>query len=191
MDYEEDTGGQPDSHSPLYTEQDGKTAKGYFQPWDYKYDEITDTLTCPEGKPLRHTTTDKDGKRIYRSTPSECRGCPKREKCGARGNGQEMIQRHIWAEHLELAEELRKTRYGRILYALRKESIERVFADAKEKHGMRYTNHRGLARVRQWVTLKFACMNLKKLANWRWESPDFSTVFSCFFHFHHKNAVPV
>lgn len=48
---------------------------------------------------------------------------------------EQMIQRHIWAERLELAEELRKTRYGRILYALRKKSIERVFADAKEKHG--------------------------------------------------------
>ena len=154
-----------------------KTAKGHFQPRDYKYDEITDTLTCPAGKTLRHTTTDKDGRRIYRSTPSECRGCPKREKCGARDNGQKMIQRHIWAEHLNLAEELRKTSYGKFLYALRKESIERVFADAKEKHGMRYTNHRGLARVTQWVTLKFACMNLKKLANWWWEAPGFSNFF--------------
>ncbi len=100
-----------------------------------------------------------------------------------------MIQRHIWAEHLNLAEELRKTSYGKFLYALRKESIERVFADAKEKHGMRYTNHRGLARVTQWVTLKFACMNLKKLANWWWEAPGFSNVFAFFFHPCYKNAV--
>ena len=27
------------------------------------------------------------------------------------------------------------------LYRLRKEKIERVFADAKEKHGMRYTQY--------------------------------------------------
>lgn len=178
-----------DSRIPVLPYTRSKTAKGHFQPWDYKYDEITDTLTCPEGKILRHTTTDRAGKRIYRSTPSECRGCPKREKCGARGNGQKMIQRHIWAEHLELAEELRKTRYGKRLYALRKESIERVFADAKEKHGMRYTTHRGLARVTQWVTLKFACMNLKKLANWWGDSPDFSDVFAFFFHFQYRNMV--
>ena len=53
------------------------------------------------------------------------------------------------------------------MYAKRKETIERVFADAKEKHGMRYTFYRGLAQVSKWVRLKFAAMNLKKLANWR------------------------
>ena len=31
------------------------------------------------------------------------------------------------------------------LYKRRKETIERVFADAKEKHAMRYTQYRGLA----------------------------------------------
>ena len=30
------------------------------------------------------------------------------------------------------------------------------FADAKEKHGMRYTQHRCLARVTAWVRLKYA-----------------------------------
>ena len=46
-------------------------------------------------------------------------------------------------------------------YAQRKETMERVFADAKEKHAMRYTHHRGLAAVTRWVRLKFAAMNLK------------------------------
>ena len=49
------------------------------------------------------------------------------------------------------------------LYAKRRETIERVFADAKEKHGVRYTLYRGLAQVSKWVRLKFAAMNLKKL----------------------------
>ena len=48
------------------------------------------------------------------------------------------------------------------MYKLRKETIERVFADAKEKHAMRYTTLRGLTQVRNWVKLKFAAMNLKK-----------------------------
>ena len=49
-----------------------------------------------------------------------------------------------------------------------KETIERVFADAKEKHAMRYTQYRGLAQVTNWVKLKFVAMNLKKLATWKW-----------------------
>ena len=58
-------------------------------------------------------------------------------------------------------EGIRKTDLGKRIYAQRKETIERVFADAKEKHAMRYTHHRGLAAVTRWVRLKFAAMNLK------------------------------
>ena len=32
---------------------------------------------------------------------------------------------------------------------------------------MRYTFYRGLAQVSNWVRLKFAAMNLKKLATWK------------------------
>lgn len=38
-----------------------------------------------------------------------------------------------------------------------------MFADAKEKHSMRFTYLRGLARVTNWVRLKFAAMNLKSM----------------------------
>ena len=88
----------------------------------------------------------------------------------------------------------------RELYRLRKEKIERVFADAKEKHGMRYTQYRGLSQVTNWVKLKFAAMNLKKLAAWKWNAhhpapdgggrtrlrentPDISLVFPFAFFF--------
>ena len=101
-----------------------------------------------------------------------------------------MVQRHIWSEYLALVEQLRKTERGKALYAKRKESIERVFGDAKEKHAMRYTHHRGLARVTNWVTLKFACMNLKKLATWSWNSSDFFCFFARFFNSRLKCAVP-
>ncbi len=55
------------------------------------------------------------------------------------------------------------------IYAKRKETIERVFADAKEKHGMRWTKLRGLKKVSMQAMLTFAAMNLKKLANWTME----------------------
>ena len=81
---------------------------------------------------------------------------------------------------MDLAEQLRKTELGKDLYAMRKQTIERVFADAKEKHAMRYTHHRGLARVTRWVTLNFAAMNLKKLAVRTWQH-SFSVCFSRLF----------
>lgn len=154
--------------------------EGQFRPWDYTYDPANDQFVCPRGEILRHTTTDKEGKRIYRSTPSKCRNCPCRLVCGANEKGQKILTTHIWQEYLDLMEQLRKTDRGKELYARRKETIERVFADAKEKHAMRYTHHRGLARVTSWVRLKYAAMNLKKLAMWGTRYPLFSRVNSCF-----------
>ena len=63
-----------------------------------------------------------------------------------------------------MAEEIRCTFKYEALYEKRKETIERVFADAKEKHSMRYTLYRGLTQVTNWVRPKFAAMNLKKYA---------------------------
>lgn len=161
-----------------YTRYHGK--KDGFRPWDYTYDEANDQYLCPMGQILRHTTTDKDGKRTYRSTPACCKGCPCREKCGANEKGQKLLTRHIWQKYLDLAEQLRKTERGKALYEKRKETVERVFADLKEKHAMRYTHHRGLSRVTSWVRLKFAALNLKKLALWASSPPAFDTLF-CFF----------
>ena len=155
-----------------YTRHKGK--EGRFRPWEYEYDPANDCYICPLGGMLRHTTTDRDGKRTYRSIPKECVTCHIKAKCGANEKGQKLYTSHIWQEHLDLVEALRKTERGKELYAKRKETIERVFADAKEKHAMRYTHHRGLARVTNWVRLKYAAMNLKKIANWSWNNSFFS-----------------
>ena len=40
----------------------------------------------------------------------------------------------------------------------------------QEKYGMRYTPYRGLKGVSMWVRFKFAAMNLKKLAMWKWKN---------------------
>ena len=172
-----------------YTRNNGR--KDRFRPWDYTYDEITDTFCCPRGETLRHTTTTKEGKRIYRSTPKICRNCPCREQCGANAAGQKVLQTHIWQENLDLVEQLRKTEVGKDLYARRKETIERVFADAKEKHGMRYTHRRGLTRVTSWVRLKYAAMNLKKLAIWSWKTPSFTHIYSLFLPYMTKRPILV
>ena len=73
-------------------------------------------------------------------------------------------------EGLHLADDARYTPKYSDLYKRRKETIERVFADAKEKHAMRYAQYRGLAQVTNWVKLKFAAMNLKRLAKWKWKN---------------------
>ena len=68
---------------------------------------------------------------------------------------------------MEYAEEYRHVFQYKEIYKQRRETIERVFADAKERHGLRYTMLRGLEKVKMQATLTFACMNLKKLAIWK------------------------
>lgn len=166
-----------------YTRYKGKSE--HYKPWEYTYDTATDEYICPQGGRLRHTTTDRNGKRIYRTNPKSCLNCPCKTKCGANEKGQKIFTTHIWQEYLDLTEQIRKTERGKDIYAKRKETIERVFADAKEKHAMRYTHHRGLTAVTRWVRLKYAAMNLKKLAIWSWNhsiSPAFSAFLSIIFN---------
>jgi len=157
-----------------------KGNKAQYKPWDYEYDYESDTYICPQGGVLRHTTTEREGRRIYRTNTKHCKNCPHKALCGANEKGQKVLSRHIWQEHLDLVEQIRKTQRGKAIYAMRKETIERVFGDAKEKHAMRYTQHRGLTRVTQWVRLKYAAMNLKKLATWAWDSLCFSRFWLAF-----------
>ena len=133
----------------------------------------------------------KEGKRTYRSSPKVCKDCPCRAVCGANERGQRVLTTHIWQEYLDLVEQLRKTERGKQLYAMRKETIERVFADEKEKRAMRYTHHQGLARVSAWERLKYATMNLKKISVWRWNASNFASYIMIFAPFNSKMSVLV
>ena len=143
------------------------TKKGFFKKYDYVYDEYYDCTICPANEILRYSTTNREGYREYKSDPEKCSVCPFKEKCTESKTNQKIVMRHIWEKYIELAEDYRHTPEYSDIYKLRKETIERVFADAKEKHAMRYTQYRGLAKVKAEATLRFACMNLKKLAKWK------------------------
>ena len=100
------------------------------------------------------------------SNPAMCAWCADLARCTKSRNHQKTVTKHIWEDYIEQAEDFRQSPAINESFSLSSETLERVFADAKEKHGMRYTFHRGLARVTNWVKLKFAAMNLKRLALW-------------------------
>ena len=146
------------------------------------YDEFYDCIICPEYQILKYTTTNRDGYREYKSDPNICATCPTKDLCTHSKDCVKTVQRHIWKGYEELADDARYTPKYQKLYKRRKETIERIFADAKEKHAMRYTQYRGLAQVTNWVKLKFAAMNLKKLATWKWKEHlhhSLSQLFLC------------
>lgn len=143
-----------------------QTKKGYYKKYDYVYDELNDVYLCPNNKELTYTTTTRQGKKQYKSNPWDCKKCDNREQCTQSKNMQKVIERHVWAEHLEEADHLRHTYHNKKIYQQRSQTIERVFADAKVKHGMRETKYRGVGKVTDHALLLFACMNMKKISRW-------------------------
>ena len=147
-----------------------QTKKGFFKKYEYVYDEYYDCYLCPNDKVLKYTTTNREGYREYKSNPKDCAKCEKIKQCTESKIIQKVVTRHIWENYIEMAEDIRHSPLGKETYSKRSQTIERVFADAKEKHAMRYTPYRGLNQVSNWVRLKFAAMNLKKMAMWKFKN---------------------
>ena len=146
-----------------------KTKDGFFPKHEYVYDEYYDCFICPNNQILSYATTNREGYREYKSCGATCASCPYLAQCTNSKDHVKTVTRHIWADELEEAEENRYTYGIREYYKLRKETIERDFALAKELHGFRYTQEYGQARMEWKAALTFSCMNLKKLAKKRWK----------------------
>ncbi|EJF39028.1 transposase, IS4 family [Clostridium sp. MSTE9] len=162
-----------DHRIPVLPYKRPMSKEGYFKPYQYVYDEYYDCVLCPNNQVLHYSTTNRAGYREYKSDPEICKRCPVRAQCTQRKNDQKTVTRHVWADYLDTAEDFRYTPQGKGIYRERSETIERVFADAKEKHGLRFTTLRGKAKVTMQALLTFACMNLKKLAVWKSRDPRF------------------
>ena len=155
--------------------------ENFFKPYEYVYDKYYDCVVCPENQILNYSATNREGYREFKSKGYICKSCPSRYKCTENSKCEKTVTKHIRDDYLDKVEDIRHTPKYKDLYDRRKETIERVFADAKEKHAMRYTPYRGLSQVTNWVRLKFAAMNLKKFAIHRWNRVHIPAHFSRFF----------
>lgn len=71
----------------------------------------------------------------------------------------EIADLHVFEKYMEEVEDIRHARGMKEIYQQRKQTIECVFADVKEKHGMCYTQYRELGKVKMELNLLFAFMN--------------------------------
>ena len=70
----------------------------------------------------------------------------------------------MWEDYKDEAYVFTHTEEGKRIYARRKETVERSFADAKELFGLRYCRMRGLFKVAEQCLLTAASQNMKKIA---------------------------
>lgn len=158
-----------DGKTPYFPYKRPMTKEGFFKKYEYVYDEQYDCYLCPHDKVLSYATTDRLGYKHYKSDPYDCSTCPFRDKCTRSKSCQKEVLRHVWAEYMEKADEVRYTKKWKEIYPQRKETIERVFADDKENHCLRYTRVRGLKKNRHVGSVIFTCHNLERLARWKWK----------------------
>ena len=135
----------------------------------FKYDEEKDVYICPLGCVLPLKNIDKLGYKQYHDA-KQCQGCPLLDTCAGKSN-KKVLRRHIKQEVYERARDRRLSDHGKQLYARRKTTVERSFADSKQNHGYRYAIYRGLAKVQNYVWLSCAVQNMKKMALLLHESP--------------------
>lgn len=132
--------------------------------YKFKYKKEQDRYVCPEtGVILAYTgRIDRTGYKYY-SDKENCNGCPEIEKC-CKSQGYRIIRRHIREDLNEKARHRRLSERGKELYKLRKEKVERSFADSKQNHGYRYAMYKGIEKNQNYTWLICAAQNMKNIA---------------------------
>ena len=144
-----------------------KTKKDNFKKKDYVYDQENDCYICPGGEILKYSTTNRSGYREYKSNKSVCSECPLKDRCTKSKNNTKVITQHVWQRYVDKVDELRHTEEWKTIYPKRKETIERTFAQGKERYNLRFTRLRGLKKNQHQATMIFGVGNLMKLAKWK------------------------
>lgn len=132
--------------------------------YEFKYNKEADCYICPKtGVILEYTgRIDRNGYKYY-SNKENCKGCPHIEEC-CKKQGYRVIRRLICEELNEKSRERRLSERGKEIYKMRKEKIERSFADSKNNHGYRYAMYRGLKKNQNYTWLICAAQNMKNIA---------------------------
>lgn len=143
------------------------THKGeHFGKYRFTYHPERNVYICPQKQLLTHKTTNREGYREYYSDPKVCANCPRRAECLGEKATRRQVQRHIWQDDLDQADAFTKSPKGRRLYQLRKETIERSFAEAKDNQGLRTARMLGRANMREQSFLSAAVQNMKRIVRY-------------------------
>jgi len=133
----------------------------------FKYDEVKNEYICPEGEVLSLRTTDESQDLlIYRCDSKTCNGCRLKAECTKSKTGRQIKRSMYWKEYVKLRERMKSGR-GRIAMRIRKSTVERLFGEAKENHGLRKFMTRGLSKAQKTSYVIASVQNLKRILNSR------------------------
>lgn len=152
----------------------------HYGKYRFKFDWEYDFYICPEKHLLDWKTTTKQGYRQYFCDSKTCAECGRRKECFGKSMKRRMVDRHVWQDALDRVMQFTNTPQGKRIYAWRKETIERSFAEAKENHGLRFARMLGIQNMREQCFLTAAVQNMKRLA----KAFVFISIFNCMLKAH-------
>jgi transposase len=137
----------------------------------FRWDESQRIYHCPQGHamPYQSSRTDRraGGHQVvldfYRCPGEHCRACPLRDRCTPNPQAGRSLSRARGEEVVERLKERMKAAESKALYRLRRQTVERGFADVKEHRGLRRLGCWGYQRAGIQVGLNVLSHNL-----WHW-----------------------
>jgi hypothetical protein len=141
------------------------TGKGLFAKAAFQYDAQQDAYRCPAGQTLRpgewKVEADTQLRLRHYGTPA-CKSCPLRTQCTASATAPRKIGRYEGEELKEAMAQVFAHPQARKRYARRSHTVEPVFAELKERQGLKRFHRRGLRGARLEFSLHCLAFNLKR-----------------------------
>ena len=139
-------------------------AKSVYAKDKFKYDETTDTYTCPEGNSLTAQKQLKDGSIRQYSNEAACVLCNNCNACTKAKDGVRRIERDMENDKLrEDAKVKASSAEGREILRLRKSVPEPVWGNIKIQDGFTQMHYRGIEKAGLEFDLHCLMQNIRKL----------------------------
>jgi transposase len=142
-----------------------------FYPDKFRYDEVTDTFTCPASKILKRIRAERCEGRTeygYRALATDCQACPFQGQCCPKHSPRTVVRKED-SPAVQAFRAKMKTEQAQQLYRLRAQIAEFPHAWMKEKLGLRRFRLRGQQKARAeavWACLTYNIQQWLRLA-WR------------------------
>lgn len=139
-------------------------AKNPYSKEKFKYNQPTDTYTCPEDKILSISSKNSDGTICKYSNKEACLACKNNDKCTKAKDKIRLIERDKINDSIrEKAKEKAGTQEGKEILRLRKSIIEVVWGNIKTQDGLTQMHYRGIDKATLEFRLHSAMHNLRKI----------------------------
>jgi hypothetical protein len=141
------------------------TSKGLFAKAAFSYDEERDVYLCPAGQTLSpgQWKVEADTQmRVRHYGTRACKDCPLRAQCTSSASSPRKIGRHEGQQLKEAMVEVFEHPAARQRYARRSHIVEPVFAELKERQGLKRFRRRGARGARLEFSLHCLAFNLKR-----------------------------